>query len=412
MHGTVSCRHRSNISTHKPANGTIFARMNIGFDAKRAYHNNTGLGFFNRVLVSLLAQHYPDNEYFLFNPRPGNLFKHSFKNVHEVLPQKALHKLLKSAWRSKWVTGDLKRHHIDLYHGPSHEIPIGIGKTGVPAVVTIHDLFPEIYPGDYKPIDVKIYRAKSKYACEHSHRIMAISEETKNHITQIYGTDPGKIDVIYQSCNPIFNVIETDERKAAVCEKYNLPAQFFLHVGTIIERKNLLNICKAMNMIRNNVNIPLVVVGNGGAYKDRVKEYIKENKLEDRIIFMSEVLIAAGKKPFIETEDFPALYQLATAMIYPSFYEGFGMPLIEAMSGGVPVITSTTSCLPEIGGPAAFLADPASPEAMAEGLAKIFDDEQFAAGMKERGFEHIKKFAPEKYVADVMAMYDKTLSGN
>lgn len=383
--------------------------MNVGFDAKRAYHNNTGLGFFSRVLISLLAEHYPENEYYLFNPKMGNLFHPQFENVHEILPQEQLHKILKSAWRSKWVTKDLKKHKIDLYHGPSHEIPMGIDRTGIPAVVTMHDMFPEIYPKDYKPVDVKIYRKKSRYACKHAQRIMAISEETKNHIVEIYGTDTAKIDVIYQSCNPIFNVIETEEIKEAVRLKYNLPKNFFLHVGTIIERKNLLNISKAMQLIRDEVDMPLVVVGNGGAFKEKVKEYIRQNRLEEKVIFMSEVLIAAGKKPFVETEDFPALYQLATAMIYPSFYEGFGMPIIEAMSGGVPVITSTTSCLPEIGGPAAFLADPESPEEMAEGLKKIYFDRAFVQNVRDKGFEHVKKFAPEKYVSDVMAMYKKTI---
>lgn len=383
--------------------------MNIGFDAKRAFHNNTGLGFFSRVLISLLAEHFPKNGHYLFNPKSGNLFQHRFENVHEILPEKQLHKILKSAWRSKWVTADLKKYKIDLYHGPSHEIPVGINKTGIPAVVTMHDMFPEIYPGDYKPIDVKIYRTKSRYACKHAQRIMAISEETKKHIEEFYGTDPSKIDVIYQSCNPIFNVLEKEEKKETVRLKYNLPSKFFLHVGTIIERKNLLNICRAMHLIRDEVTIPLVVVGNGGAYKEKVKEYIRQHRLEEKVIFLSEAMIATGRKPFVETGDFPALYQLSTAMIYPSFYEGFGMPIIEAMSGGVPVITSTTSCLPEIGGAAAFLADPAKPEEMAEGMRKIFNDNHFAQSMRERGFEHIKKFAPDKYISDVMTMYLKAL---
>lgn len=385
-------------------------RMNIGFDAKRAFHNSTGLGFFNRVLVKLLATHFPQHEYYLFNPKPGNLFTNNLPNVHEVLPQNKIHKVLKSAWRSKWVVKDLEKLGIDIYHGPSHEIPIGIDGSGVASVVTIHDLFPEIYPEQYKPIDVKIYRSKSRYACKHANRIMAISEETKHHIIDIYKTDPEKIDVIYQSCDPIFTVIETADKKEAVRKKYGLPKEFFLHVGTIIERKNLLNICKAINEIRKEIDLPLVVVGKGGKYKEQVKQYIKEVGLQSKIIFLSDDLAAQGKKAFIETEDFPSLYQLATAMIYPSYYEGFGMPIIEAMAGGVPVITSTTSCLPEISGPAAFLANPDKPEEMAEGMRKIYFDKEYVSNMKERGFEHVKKFMPEIYVDDVMKMYKKAMS--
>lgn len=384
--------------------------MNIGFDAKRAYHNSTGLGFFSRVLIKLLAGHYPTNEYYLFNPKPGRLFTPQQKNIHEVLPQKSLHKWLNSAWRSNWVTKDLQKLNINLYHGPSHEIPIGIPKTGINSVVTIHDLFPELYPSDFKPIDTKIYRAKTRYACANADKIMAISEETKNYIVNIYGTDPSKIDVAYQSCDPIFNVLESQEKKEAVRKKYNLPQKFFLHVGTIIERKNLLNICKAMKLIDGEIDIPLVVVGKGGAYKEKVTAYIAEQKFKDKIVFVFDELNAVGKRAFIETEDFPALYQLSTAMIYPSFYEGFGMPIIEAMSGGVPVITSTTSCMPEIGGNAAFYANPNSPEEMAEGFRKFFGDELYTQQAIKNGLENAKRFAPETYVQSVMNIYHSALN--
>lgn len=383
--------------------------MNIGFDAKRAYHNGTGLGFFSRVLIKLMATHYPQHSYYLFNPKPGTLFQPDTANVHEILPTQTLHKWLSSAWRSKWVTQDLQKLKIDLYHGPSQEIPRGIPQTGIASVVTIHDLFPELYPQDFKPIDVKIYRSKLRYACANANKIMAISEETKGHIMEKYGTDPARIDVAYQSCDPIFNVIEEEEKKETIREKYGLPQQFFLHVGTIIERKNLLNICKALKLIQKDIDIPLVVVGKGGSYKEKVKEYLAENKLEEKVIFLSDRLAAQGKKPFIATEDLPSLYQLSTAMIYPSFYEGFGMPIIEAMSGGVPVITSTTSCMPEIAGDAAFLADPEQPGDMAEGFRKFYGDAAYREMAITRGFENAKRFSPEKYVQSVMNIYNSAL---
>lgn len=383
--------------------------MNIGFDAKRAYHNGTGLGFFSRVLIKQMATHYPQHSYFLFNPKPGALFQPETANIHEILPSQSLHKLLSSAWRSKWVTKDLQRLKIDLYHGPSQEIPRGIPQTGIASVVTIHDLFPELYPQDFKPIDVKIYRTKLRYACNHANKIMAISEETKGHIIEKYSTDPARIDVAYQSCDPIFNVIEDEEKKEAIREKYGLPPQFFLHVGTIIERKNLLNICKALKLVQNDIPIPLVVVGKGGVYKDKVKAYLAESQIEQKVIFLSDELAARGQKPFIATEDFPALYQLSTAMIYPSFYEGFGMPIIEAMSGGVPVITSTTSCMPEIAGDAAFLADPERPGEMAEGFRKFYGDRSYRDAAIARGFQNAERFSAEKYVQSVMNIYNSAL---
>lgn len=293
--------------------------MNIGIDAKRAYHNGTGLGVFNRVLIELLAEHFPQHEYFLFNPKPGKLFIPRSASINEILPQKKIHQLLRSAWRSKWVIQDLKKLKIDLYHGTSQEIPMGLAKTGIRSVVTIHDLFPVLYPKDFKPIDVRIYRSKLRHACTHASRIMAISRETKRHIENHYQIDPDKIDVAYQSCDPAFSILQSDEKKAAVRKLYNLPAQFFLHVGTIIERKNLLNICKAMQLVQKQIDIPLVVVGKGGAYKERVKQYIAEQNLQNKIIFLSENLEAAGKKSIFSQLARP-LHTPPNTLLFPSRY--------------------------------------------------------------------------------------------
>ncbi|MCH5596489.1 glycosyltransferase [Niabella ginsengisoli] len=175
----------------------------------------------------MLASYFPQHEYYLFNPKPGMFFTPPASHVKEVLPKKILHQLLSSAWRSNWVTEDLKKLKIDLYHGPSQEIPVGIPKTGIASVVTIHDLFPELYPQDFKPIDVKIYRTKLRYACRNANKIMSISEETKKHIIKYYQTDPAKIDVAYQSCDPIFNVIETEEKEKLFALNTIYPDSFF-----------------------------------------------------------------------------------------------------------------------------------------------------------------------------------------
>lgn len=380
-----------------------FCHMNIGFDAKRAYHNTTGLGVFSRVLIKLLITHYPENEYFLYNPKPGKLFRERM-NVHEILPQHIIHKKLSAVWRSKWVINTLKKHKIDVYHGLSHEIPFGLHRAGMHSVVSMHDMFPETHPDQYKSIDVRIYRTKTRYACNYADRIMAISEETKRHIIEIYEIDPSKIEVIHQSVDPLFMIKQTAQQKQIVRAKYNLPKEFFLHVGTIIERKNLLNICKAMMLLGREINIPLVVVGKGTVYKEKVKDFIAKNDLQDKIIFLSDAIKTQGKN-FIDTQDFPALYQMSTAMIYPSYYEGFGLPIIEAMAGGVPVVTSNTSCMPEIGGDAAYYVNPNSPEEMAAGLKKVYDDPVYADMLFKKGIENANRFTPEKYVHKVMSMY-------
>ena len=381
--------------------------MNIGFDAKRAYHNQTGLGHYSRTLIHSLAKYYPEHQYYLFNPRPSSLFSFAGRNVHEVLPSSFLHKLFTSAWRSSGVKNDLKRLKINLYHGLSHEIPVGIDQTGTRSVVTIHDLIHERYPGQYSKIDVKIYQKKFRYACRYSDHVIAISEQTKRDIIEFYKTPEEKITVCYQSCNPAFSKTDSEEEKTGIHKKYDLPPQFFLYVGSIIERKNLLNICKALFLLRNQLDIPLVVIGDGKKYKQQVKDYLLQNGIESKVIFLSENTYAKSSASFQNAADFPAIYQSAIAMIYPSFFEGFGIPVLEALCSRLPVITSNVSCLPEAGGDAAYYVNPHSAEEIATGMNKIFSDTALADTMKHKGWLHAQNFTQQKTAAAVMDVYRK-----
>ena len=379
--------------------------MNIGFDAKRAYHNGTGLGHYSRTLIQLLSTHYPEHAYYLFNPKASSSFSVEGTNIHEVVPTGVINKTFSSAWRSSWVKKDLKRLKIDLYHGLSHEIPRGIQHSGIRTVVTIHDLIFERFPEQYAKIDVQIYRNKFRYACEQADKVIAISEQTKKDIIEFYKTPEEKITVCYQSCNPAFATPVSEQEKQEVKQRYHLPDEFFLYVGSIIERKNLLNICKAMYLLRNELTIPLVVIGDGGAYKRIVKDYIIQQGLEDRILFLSDHPAARNDKAFQTSTSFPAIYQSAVAMIYPSFFEGFGIPVLEALWSGLPVITSNVSCLPEAGGPGAYYVNPNSAEEMAAGMRTIYTDKQAAATMREKGWQHAATFSPDAYAKNMMNIY-------
>lgn len=379
--------------------------MNIGFDAKRAFHNQTGLGHYSRNLITALVEYYPEHQYYLFNPRHSNLFRPYTQNMHEVQPTSIFHKLITSAWRSSWVKKDLEKYGINLYHGLSHEIPVGIRMTGIKSVVTIHDLIHVRHPGQYNPIDVKIYQKKFRYACEHADKVIAISEQTKKDIIDFYKVPEGKITVCYQSCNPAFATAVSGEEKQRVKELYGLPGEFFLYVGSVIERKNLLNICKALFLLRNDLDIPLVVIGDGGKYKQQVKDYILQNGLGNKVIFLSGSPVAKSSESFQTASDFPAIYQSAIAMIYPSFFEGFGIPVLEALWSKLPVITSNVSCLPEAGGEGAYYVNPISAEEIAAGMMKIYSDKQFAETMKEKGWQHAQNFTAKKHAESVMNVY-------
>lgn len=378
--------------------------MNIGYDAKRAFHNSTGLGNYSRTLLEGLATFYPEHEYYLFNPKASKKYpKPPYPNVHEVLPPGFLLKRFSSLWRSRMVTADLKKLNIGLYHGLSHEIPVGIGSTGIPSVVTIHDLIFERYPSQFSAVDVQIYRKKFRYACTHANGVIAISRQTKEDIVTLYGINEDKIDVCYQSCDPAFSKKIGKEKIEATRLKYNLPEKYFLSVGSIIERKNLLNICRALVLTKNR--LPLVVIGDGGDYKSEVLAFIREKGLEGRVIFLSDQVKQDAE--FQRPTTFAAIYQGAEALIYPSFFEGFGIPVLEALQSGVPVITSNVSCLPETGGDAAYYVDPASPEEIAAAMDTILSDAQLRTQMIEKGRAHAAKFSLQSCTDSVMNVYKK-----
>jgi glycosyltransferase involved in cell wall biosynthesis len=381
--------------------------MNIGFDAKRAFNNGTGLGHYSRTLLSSLATYFPQYQYVLFAPEQTNRFNTAdFANMRTVTPSQFPSTLFKGIWRGNWVKKDLLANNIDIYHGLSHEIPVGIQQTRIRTVVTMHDLIFERYPQHYNPLDVYIYRTKFRYACKHADKVIAISQQTKSDLIEFYKTPEEKIEVCYQSCHPAFAKTVSKEAKSTIQKFYQLPANFFLYVGSIIERKNLLTICKALPLLKGKLDLPLVVIGNGGKYKEHVKAYLRASGLESQVIFLSEKF---SNSSFKSAEDFPAIYQLATALIYPSIFEGFGIPILEALWSKTPVITSNVSCMPETGGDAAFYINPASEEAMANAMLKVTTDNELRKAMIEKGWQHAHHFTQEACAASVMKVYEQLL---
>lgn len=384
--------------------------MRIAFDAKRAFQNSTGLGHYSRTLITSLVTGYPQHQYYLMAPKLTGRYQLPSGNAHIITPR-GFDKAFSSLWRSKWVKKDLKRLGIDLYHGLSHEIPVGIHRTGIRSVVTMHDLIFEHYPNQYKAIDVAIYRKKFRYACRHADHIIAISQQTKKDLVDIYHTPPNKITVCYQSCDHIYGQKLTEAQKDEIRKTYGLPQQYLLYVGSIIERKNLLRICQALAML-HTTDIPLVVIGSGSdKYYQSVKEYIRHNKLEQRVIFLSEQPATKDLPGYKTSADFPAIYQSATALIYPSMFEGFGIPVLEALWSGLPVITSNTSCLPEAGGNAAYYIDPHNTEDIAMGIEKVLSDNTLREQMIEKGYAHAATFSLQATTAAVMQVYQQVVPG-
>ncbi|MBS1584649.1 MAG: glycosyltransferase family 4 protein [Bacteroidetes bacterium] len=379
--------------------------MRIAFDAKRAFENSTGLGNYSRMLIDQLIADFPANEYYLMAPRHTSVYRpQQSPNVHVITPS-GIGRSLPSLWRSGWVKNDLKRLGIDIYHGLSHEIPVGIGRTGIRSVVTIHDLIFEYYPEQYKAADVKIYRKKFKYACEHATHIISVSNKTREDLVELYKVPASKISVCYPSVMPVYEHIVNDGEREAVREKYRLPAKYLLYVGSIVERKNLLNICKALHVLKDKVDLPLVVIGSGsGNYATQVNAFINANGMQAQVQFLERQQEANDPK-FKSSEDFPAIYQSAEMLLYPSVYEGFGLPVLEALWSRIPVITSNTSCLPETGGDAAYYVDPTSVDELANAILTVSSNDILRQQMIRKGIAHAQKFAPQIAAAKVMEVY-------
>lgn len=379
--------------------------MIIGYDAKRAFHNTTGLGHYSRTLLRDLNRFFPEHHYLLYHPKPSSLFNlQGLDALQEILPDTAFDRLFSSYWRSSRVVHALKKQSVHLYHGLSHELPNGIEKTGIKTVVTMHDLIHERYPEQYAFIDRKIYTRKFRDACRHADTVIAISKQTQQDLIDFYSVPPEKIRVCYQSCHPAFRERVAASELQRVKALYHLPDRFFLYVGSVIERKNLLAVCKATEMMRDEDSIPLVVIGSGKKYLQTVKSYVEKARLQQRIIFLSEHP-AAKQNDFITAADFPAIYQQASAMIYPSYFEGFGIPILEALWSGIPVITAHTSSLTEVGGDAALYVHPDKPEEIAVHMQTLLTAPALVASLIGKGKAQAMLFDNQRTAAEVMACY-------
>jgi glycosyltransferase involved in cell wall biosynthesis len=379
--------------------------MNIGYDGKRAFQNKTGLGNYSRSLLSILNRYFPQLQYTLFAPKKTNLFDiDSYHNFQTIQPQNFFYKKLPSLWRRIGIVKQIDQAHLDIYHGLSNELPKNIEKLNIKTVVTIHDLIFEHFPKTYHLDERYTHRWKIKRACKIADLVIAISEQTKNDLIELYGVSPQKITVCYQSCNPIFEKTISEIEKNNVKKKYQLPDQYFLFVSSITARKNLIAICRAMIILKDTLAIPLVIIGDGKIEKNEVKQLMKKNGIEHRLLFLNE-LSAAKEDSFTSAADFPAIYQQAFALVYPSIFEGFGLPILEAMWSGLPVICSSVSSMPEVAEDAALYFSPEDTNQLAQHLQAIASDQQLAKILKDKGREQAKKFSTENYANQIIKIY-------
>ncbi len=370
--------------------------MKIGFDAKRAFLNNTGLGNYSRDTIRILSKIYDQHKYFLYTPKQEYNERLKFvkgnKNIIICSPKSIIDKTFKSYWRSKNIVKDLLNDKIDIFHGLSHELPIGIEKTKIKTVVTIHDLIFLHYPKLFRTIDRKIYYSKFKSACERTNKIIAVSQQTKNDIINFFKIPEEKIEVVYQGCNIIFQ--KEIEHKKLIINKYNLPEKYLLYVGSIEKRKNLLTLLNVLNLLPKQ---KLVVIGEGKSYKKKCLKYINKNNLSNRVVFLKNIPL----------NDMAAIYQKAEILIYPSIFEGFGIPILEALFSKTPVVTSKGGCFSEAGGSKSIYINPLSIKEIKNAILKIQRNPELQKKMKEEGLKYAQKFSDKNIAKNITSVYKK-----
>jgi len=366
--------------------------MIVGFDAKRIVRNGTGLGSYGRTLVNdLIRLGNNDMQLRLYAPDEGrdDLRGQIIEGAEFCYPAGRPSSLCKAWWRSRSIVDDLVRDGVDVFHGLSGELPVGLRRAGIRAIVTIHDLIFLRHPEYYHWFDARIYEWKFRQALREADHIIAISQRTRQDILELGGAQyADRISVIYQSFAPRFTTVVTPERRAEVRQRYKLPQRFVLNVGTIERRKNLAVAVEAVDLLPQDIH--LVAVG-------RPTPYVRELPHSDRLHLLSGVPDA----------DLAAIYSLAEAFVYPSRYEGFGIPIIEAIAAGLPVVACTGSCLEEAGGPYSRYVSPDDAIGMAEALKMSL---RGARGRQERidlSRDYIRRFQGTDVAAQVAKLYEK-----
>ena len=387
--------------------------IKVGFESKRLFRSMTGFGAYSRTLVKGLAKHYPEHRYVLLpdqsHERASQESKFHTLDVQTVLNHDAVSVLYPPSnkslyWKLLGAMQQLRSNNVDIYHGLTNQLPRSISRLNIPLVITIHDLYylhyPELCRNDLgQKDDLKKLNRELKEACIRSDKIIAVSESTKNDIVDQFCVSPDKVTVIYQSCDPVYFDRLTEKKQRAVRLKYDLPDKYLLYVGSMTERKNLLAIVKAIALIPISERLPLVVIGARTAYTDVIVDYAMKRGLDNWLIFPNSV----------SNNDMPAVYQGAHIFLYISLYEGFGIPVLEALVSGVPVITSNVSALPEAGGPNSRLVDPTDVEDIAKSIIDITRDKDLRSEMISKGRTYATKFESRVVSTQLMNLYKDML---
>lgn len=359
-------------------------KLHIGFDAKRYFQNNTGLGNYSHHIIDGLSALYPEIDKTLFTTAQAKI-----SQTKIIYPRTS--KILAKFWRILNITKGSAFQKLDVFHGLSNELPWR--RTKVKTVVTVHDIIFKHLPQTQHPFNRWIYDFKTKRACTLASLVIATSKHTKKDLVKFYKIPGSKIEVVYQDCDPMFYNYTSDK---SILDKYKIAKPYILCVGTIEERKSQLLLIKAFEDLQFAGN--LVIVGKKTKFYSQIADFLKDKpELEKRIQFIENASF----------RDFPNLYHFASLFAYPSICEGFGIPVLEAMNTGTPVVSTKNTVMEEVCEDAAIYYDKHSKESLTKAMQTVLDSKEIQEELVQKGKKRALLFRKEINIPQLVELYKK-----
>ncbi|MBI4789923.1 MAG: glycosyltransferase family 4 protein [Chloroflexi bacterium] len=372
-------------------------QLKIGIDFTSAARERAGIGRYARELVRALARRDRLNEYLLFVPRDAHddLLRFGWPANFSIKHAPLTERVLAALWHRARVPLPVEAFvgAVDVFYSPDFLLPPTWARK---TIVTVHDLsyvrMPECFPDVLK----RYLNRSVPRAVRRADLVLADAASTQRDLEDIYRLPSEKIKVLYSGVDARFCPEIPEAEKTRVREKYKLVAPYLLSVGTLQPRKNYARLIQAFSRLSNfelpTSNFQLVIVGSKGWMFDEVFQTVERLGLQDRVLFPD----------FVSDDDLPALFAMATLFVYPSLYEGFGLPVAEAMACGVPVVCSNASSLPEVAGDAALYFDPRDVEAMADAMRRALGSESLRDDLRAKGLARVKRFTWEKAAGELL----------
>jgi glycosyltransferase involved in cell wall biosynthesis len=370
--------------------------VRIGIDARLIFYHRAGIGQYILRLTQALAQIARDDAFILFTSRKDKTIHIQQSNVRQQpLWTPSHHPLERVA-----MSIELAPFALDVLHSPDFIPPRW---TRCPTVITVHDLAFLRYPRFLTRESARYYGQVDLAARQATH-IIAVSQSTKRDLINLLGVPESKITVIYEAAHPLFAPMDKDRARAFVRAQYNLPDEFVLFVSTIEPRKNLPTLLRAFKRLRDNykLHLPLVIAGYRGWLVEEVDQALAEVQLGEALRFLGSV----------QNEELVHLYNAASLFVLPSCYEGFGLPPLEAMACGTPVIVSNVSSLPEVVGDAALLVAPDDVEGLTVAMARVLTDANLREELRAKGLKRAQTFSWERAARETLAVYRRVVQGS